>query len=59
MGFGQGSEWGKDVNLVLWLGPFWPIECTIVVASNAECVINTDVLHAYPMKSHKAQKRVF
>lgn len=54
MGIGQDSEWDKEVNAILWLGPFWLIECTMVVASTIECIIDLGVLHAHSVNAHKA-----
>ena len=56
MGFGQDSEWGKEVNAVLWLGPFWPIECTMALASTIECIIDLCVLHARSVNAHKVKE---
>lgn len=53
MGFEQGSERSKEVS------PFWHIQCTVVVASTAGCIIDLGVLHACSVNSHKVQRRGF
>ena len=58
MGFEQVSEARKGVNVILWLGPFRPIKCTMAVASTAGCAIDIDVLHACIVNANKVQRRV-
>lgn len=55
---GQASEWGREVNMILWVGPFGPIQYTIV-AFAAGCIVDTDILHACILNVHKVQRRVF
>lgn len=47
----------EEINIILWLGSFRPIECTMVVAFTEECTIDLDVLHTCPAR--KDQRRVF
>lgn len=53
MGFGQDLQWGKEVKMKLYMGPFGLIQCTVVVASLAGYIIDINVSHACTMNVHK------
>lgn len=53
----QDSEWEKKVNMILWVEHLGPIKCTIAVFT-AECIIDTDILHACTLNAYKVQRRV-
>ena len=43
----QGLQRDREANVTLWVGPFGPIQCTVVAASTTDTIKRTNVICLY------------
>lgn len=52
----EGPKWGRGTNVTLWVGPFGPIQCTVVATSTSEIITRINMLYACTPLFCKRQK---